>query len=167
KSPLGTIGIDRYRLYLMAIYTGLRASELASLKRGSFDWEANTITVHAGYTKNGQTAILPIHPVIATELKSWIDELPQDAKLWKGTWAKKKRGADMLKKDLQEAKISFELDGKRFDFHALRTQFITGLVKSGAKPKDAQTLARHSSFVITGSNVGFANGFRFHILHSR
>ena len=142
-------GIHQYRLYLMAVYTGLRASELASLTRSSIDWEKMEVTVNAAYTKNGQTAILPIHPIIKKELKYWIDEIPQEAKLWKGSWAEKRRGAGMLKRDLQEAQIPFEVDGKRFDFHALRTQFITGLIRSGTHPKDAQTLARHSTITLT------------------
>lgn len=36
-----------------------------------------------------------------------------------------------------------------FDFHSLRHQFITDLVASGANPKIAQTLARHSTITLT------------------
>jgi hypothetical protein len=39
--------------------------------------------------------------------------------------------------------------GRVADFHALRHSFITRLVKAGVKPKDAQTLARHSTITLT------------------
>lgn len=41
-------------------------------------------------------------------------------------------------------------DEKRFaDFHALRHTFITNLSRAGVNPKIAQSLARHSSIVLT------------------
>ena len=39
--------------------------------------------------------------------------------------------------------------GRVADFHSLRHGFITNLVKSGASPKDAQALARHSTITLT------------------
>ena len=39
--------------------------------------------------------------------------------------------------------------GRCADFHALRHTFITRLVRSGVKPKEAQTLARHSTITLT------------------
>ena len=40
-------------------------------------------------------------------------------------------------------------DGKVADFHSLRHAYVTNLVASGAAPKDAQTLARHSDCRLT------------------
>ena len=42
-----------------------------------------------------------------------------------------------------------DADGRVADFHALRHTFITRLVRSGARPKEAQTLARHSTITLT------------------
>ncbi len=39
--------------------------------------------------------------------------------------------------------------GRVADFHALRHTFITRLVKAGVNPKEAQTLARHSTITLT------------------
>jgi hypothetical protein len=39
--------------------------------------------------------------------------------------------------------------GRVADFHGLRHTFITRLVKSGVNPKEAQTMARHSSITLT------------------
>jgi hypothetical protein len=53
-------GESRAVLYLTAAYVGLRASELASLNPGSFDFDARpaTVTVEASYSWPG-TARLP------------------------------------------------------------------------------------------------------------
>jgi integrase len=58
----GMTGPDRARLYALALGTGLRASELASLTPGRFDLAADprTVTVPAAYTKNGKEAVQPL-----------------------------------------------------------------------------------------------------------
>ncbi|MGZ3385796.1 MAG: tyrosine-type recombinase/integrase, partial [Isosphaeraceae bacterium] len=61
-----------------------------------------------------------------------------------------KRTADeMLAIDLKAAGIEPESDSGIVDFHALRGTYISHLVSSGASVKTCQTLARHSSPVLT------------------
>jgi len=52
--------------------------------------------------------------------------------------------ARTLRWDLKAAGIPYEVDGKRFDFHALRGAYISRLERSGASVKTLQTLARHT-----------------------
>ena len=54
-----------------------------------------------------------------------------------------------LHEDLQRAGIAKQNDEGKIDFHALRTAFATVVVESGANPKEAQTLLRHSDPRIT------------------
>jgi hypothetical protein len=42
-----------------------------------------------------------------------------------------------------------DADGRVFDFHALRHQFISNLAAAGVHPKVAQALARHSTITLT------------------
>jgi hypothetical protein len=42
-----------------------------------------------------------------------------------------------------------DANGRVFDFHALRHQFISNLAAAGVHPKVAQTLARHSTITLT------------------
>jgi integrase/recombinase XerD len=42
-----------------------------------------------------------------------------------------------------------DAEGRVYDFHALRHQFISDMVESGIHPKDAQALARHSTITLT------------------
>ncbi len=62
----------------------------------------------------------------------------------------KRKGADMLKADLEVAGIPYKDEAGRYvDFHALRHTFVSSLSKSGVSPKVAQSLARHSTIGLT------------------
>jgi integrase len=51
KTLCGFTPTDRAMLSALAAYTGLRASELASLVPSSFDLDAKTVSVGAAYSK--------------------------------------------------------------------------------------------------------------------
>lgn len=95
---------------------------------------------------------------------------PSDAPLWPGTWSE--RSARMLRKDLKAARDAWlrevpegtperdrreqsdflcpvDDDGKVFDFHGTRHQFISTLAQNGVHPKVAKELARHSTITLT------------------
>lgn len=166
----GLNGTDRSMLYRVAAYTGLRASELASLSEASFDMASDppTVTVEAGYSKHRRKDELPLHPELAEVLRQWLASrrLRPDAesivpivpdvsngrtdRLWPGTWASNRRAAEMLRSDLAAAGIPYVDDaGRVADFHALRHSFISLLVQQGVHPKLAQQLARHSTITLT------------------
>jgi integrase len=165
----GLTGRERAMLYRTAAFTGLRASELASLTADSFDLDAEpaTVTVGAAYSKRRRTDVLPLHPDLAARLREWFLErsaveraemaaLPlhkapeaKRARLWQEAWAEKRHVAAMLREDLAAAGIDYEEDGRVFDFHALRHQFISALAQAGVHPKTAQELARHSTITLT------------------
>ncbi len=165
-------GPDREMLYLTSLYTGLRASELASLTPESFSMESDppTVTVEAAYSKHRRRDVVPLHGDLVRQIRPWLSERSASARLWPGVWASQKRAAKMLKRDLTDARkqwldaqdaperarrekttfLAFkDADGRQGDFHALRHTFITRLVRAGVRPKDAQTLARHSTITLT------------------
>ena len=146
-------GVDRAMIYTLAAYTGLRASEIGSLKSNSFDLsnEPPTVTVASGYTKNSDEAIQPLRADLAGQLESYlasrrpttlsISQEPET--VWPGTWPDV--GAELIRKDLARAGIPYtDEHGNDYDFHALRHQFITGLARAGVSLTVAQELARHS-----------------------
>ena len=55
----------------------------------------------------------------------------------------------MLKADLTAAGPDYDTPEGRYDFHALRHQFCSDLVESGANVKVVQALARDSTPVLT------------------
>lgn len=114
-------GEDRAVLYLLAAFTGLRASELASLTDGSFDFvsEPPTLTVEAAYSKHRREDILPLHPQLVTRLQVWLQDrhkrslecdpgpaadttTDEPQLLFPGTWVE--RAGPMLRKDLAAAR---------------------------------------------------------------
>ena len=153
-------GPDRAMLYLVAVETGLRASELASLTEASLDLsgEIPTVTLEAAYSKRRRRDVQPIHPELAEGLRTWLASRPRSApmlsmhrhapaKLWPGTWNEK--AAKMLRVDLDAAGIAFEDERGRLDFHSLRGTFATNLATAGVSPKAAQELMRHSDINLT------------------
>ena len=169
----GIAGADRAMLYNVALNTGLRASELASLTPRSFDLDGDPATVCClgAYTKNGEQATLPLRPDLVGALKQWLADRPADAPLWPGRWAKSRAAAAMIRRDLAAAKAAWvkqapsetekadrerssfldyrDASGRIADFHSLRHTFITNLVRGKVHPKNAQALARHSTINLT------------------
>ncbi len=139
----------RSTLYRLALGTGLRVSEIKSLTPESFDLDAEggpVVVVDAAYTKNKETAILPLARALADRLGPLIDRSEPREAIWgciPGNMA------PIVAEDLRAAGIDHEGDGGRVDFHALRHTFITRLVASGVAPKQAQELARHSDIRLT------------------
>jgi len=136
---------DRAILYTLAAFTGLRASELASLTKSSFDLEAKTITVEAGYSKRRRKDVLPLHGSLLERLRPWLDR-KREGKVFPGNWAKHFMAAKILKRDLKRADIEYmDEHGRYADFHSLRHTFISSLARSGVHPSKAKELARHST----------------------
>jgi integrase len=145
-------GPDRAMLYIVAAYTGLRASELASLTPESFrlDETPPTVTVLAGYSKHRRQDILPLHPSLVESLRPWLGLRKPATPVWPGAWARAKQAGKTLQRDLKAADIPYiDKQGRYADFHALRHTFITNMMKSGINPKTAQSLARHSTIDLT------------------
>lgn len=145
------VGPDRAMLYLTAAYTGLRASELASLVPESIQLAGVTVTVtvEAGYSKRRRLDTVPIPPAVAVQFAAWLAGKAPGKRLWPGEWAAKRHAAAMLRIDLEAAGIAYSEGGRVFDFHALRHSYITYLVQSGVPLAQAQQLARHSTPTLT------------------
>ena len=70
----GMTGPDRAMAFRVAMGTGFRASELASLTQESFrlDAEPPTVDCEAAYTQNGRAAEQPIPQALAALLQPWV-----------------------------------------------------------------------------------------------
>jgi integrase len=146
----GLTGEDRALLYTLAIYTGFRASELASLTPASFDLDADppTATVSAAYSKHRREDVQPLRRDVAELLRPYLEGRPRNLPVWPGRWPKD--GAAIIRRDLAAAGIPYQDEhGDVIDFHGLRHTFISALARAGVRPKAAQELARHSTIVLT------------------
>src|SRR5207248_7987177 len=99
----------------------------------------------AEITKNRKGAVQPLAADLVAELREYLKGRPGKDPLWPGTWAK--RSADMLRIDLEAAGLGVEVDGPEGvevrDFHALRSCYISDVLRTGADLKQAMTPARH------------------------
>lgn len=147
----GLSGPDRALLYLTAVQTGFRASELSSLvvRDLNLDQDPAVVVLDGSRTKNGKEAKIPLSPTFASNLRTWLEGKPETAALWPGNWARYKEAGVMLQHDLKAAGIPYQVNGRFADFHALRKTFVTNLARSGVMPKVAQALARHSDINLT------------------
>jgi integrase len=164
----GVAGPDRAMLYRVAVETGLRASELASLTPASFNLkDLPTVTVAAAYSKHRRDDVVPLRPDLARALVAYIDGKQTRVPLFKVPH----KSAAMLRVDLRRARAGWiretpdraqrrirrqssflavrDHSGRVVDFHALRHTFITRLARSGVAPAVAKSLARHSTITLT------------------
>lgn len=137
-------GHERALLYRFAVETGFRAGEIRTLTKGCIDFDNLTVTVKAGYSKHRREDVQAIRPELAALLKEHCKGKLPAAIMFGG---KLDRTAEMLKLDLKAAGIPYILDGKVFDFHALRHTFVTSL--RSVSSRTAQALARHQSSEMT------------------
>ncbi len=145
---MGVSGPARALCYRLAVASGLRYSEIASILPESFDWKAPSVTVAAAYTKNGDPATLPVPSDLANDLAAWVAPLPSGTPIFP---LPPEKGAKILRVDLQAAGIPYrDASGLVFDFHALRCQTATLADAAGVTPRVVQKMMRHSTLELTG-----------------
>ncbi len=164
-------GRERALYYRLALESGLRAGELRTLTRGSFDLDGKppTVTVRASCSKNGKEATLPLRADTAALLAVHLEDRLPAALAFAAPSVS--NHADMLREDLRAARAAWivatpdkgerrkrwrsdtlrdkDSSGRILDFHGLRHSFLSALARSGVHPKVAQVLARHSSVTLT------------------
>jgi integrase len=151
----GLTGADRFHLYATACGTGFRASSLASLTPESFDLDAASpiVTLAARHAKNRKTKVQPLPADVAELLRGYLRDKPAGERVWGGKWASDRRGAEMLRIDLDAAGVPYVVegpDGPLFaDFHALRHTYLTLGGRAGIDLRTLQELAGHSTPVLT------------------
>jgi len=140
-------GEQRAIIYLLAMSTGFRAKEIRSLTRSSFDLEADppTVTVEAAHSKHRRTDVQVIRRDVSDILAAWLETQPPHKLLFPLS-----NGSLSIQHDLAVAAIAYrDPEGRYADFHALRHTYITRLVASNVNMALVQSLARHSTPVLT------------------
>jgi integrase len=141
----GLSGPDRMVVYSIALSTGYRLGELASLTPESFQLAEDPPTIFCAgkHCKNRKDSRQPIRLELATMLKDWLADKPPGEPVFP---INRDDAALSLRMDLEAAGVD---SAAEFDFHALRHTYVTLLVKSGASVKVCQTLARHADPKLT------------------
>ncbi len=144
-----TTGKDRSMLYTLAGTTGLRRSEILSLRWR--DFENTAVFIDGSRTKNGRDAHQPLPEDVAEAFTAWkVLKDGKDADRVFNTFTINHRPSEMIKADLEAAGLPTEdRAGNEICFHSLRNTYITILANSSTPAKIIQQLARHSSLNLT------------------
>jgi len=147
---------QRRVLYMLALGTGLRANELRNLTVGHVDLNRGGLTLDAAWTKNRKAGFQPLPASLRQELAGLVHDRPVNDPLVRvGAHA-----ARDLDEDLVRADIDKETPEGKLDFHALRVAYTTLVLESGASPKEAMELVRHSTPDLTLNVYGRARNER-------
>ena len=139
---------ERKVVYLMAVHTGLRRSELAALRWSDLRLDAVTpfVNVRASTTKNGKAADMRLLPELAlalAELKT--SGIRGDELVFKSV-----PRIERFYRDLKKAGIPLQDgQGRKAVFHSLRHTFGTNLARGGVPSRVAMALMRHSDRRLT------------------
>ncbi|MFC1980831.1 tyrosine-type recombinase/integrase [Chloroflexota bacterium] len=136
KNHKNTINRD-ILLIDLAIHTGLRRSELASLKVGDIDKERQVLIVRKG--KGAKDRIMPLSKSTIDKLAEYIKSKDKDSSLF----------------GLASASISGKIKyfamkaGVGIHTHSLRDYFATSLSEKGATIREIQSLLGHANLTHT------------------
>ncbi len=168
----GMTGHERALLYIFAVQTGLRSSEIRAVRRSQLylDGDAPNVVCRAGSTKNRKEACQYLQPSLAAALADDLRQKAPSAAVFH--LPANYEMARMLREDLAAARREWigqarhdpeehrrreqtdfladaSHDGERVDFHALRHTTGAWASMAGAHPKEVQTLMRHSTIMVT------------------
>lgn len=147
---LASVPVHRATVYLTAYYLGLRRAELNRLRRADFDLDAArpSVRIPGSVSKNRRAAQFGLRPELVAALRAfWPADMAPFAFAFHG----RVPNMDTWKRDLARAGIAIvDTDGRRFDFHALRTMLCTHLHASGRVGlRQAMAIMRHTDARLT------------------
>jgi integrase len=156
KGPIveGVSGLERSLIYRACISTGLRAKESRRMQVQDLVLKGQIVGIwsSARTAKNKQQrrSLQTISGALAERLLEHVKgKLSTDA-----VFKVPHNTARMLRADLERAGIPYKLEGRVFDFHALRHQSGAFLVAAGLDVKTVQKHMRHSTAALTLDTYG-------------
>ena len=160
------LGQERELIYKLAVTTGLRKNELASLTVGQLDLDNDLphVRLNAADEKNRQGNSIPLRQAVADELREWVSNTGAGSGNVLSIFGRGQSNqlastklfnvpddlSKVFNRDRAVAGIAKSDDrGRTVDVHALRHTFGTMLSKAGVSPRVAQAAMRHSSIDLT------------------
>ncbi len=126
-------GPERALLYKLAVETGLRRGELASLTRASFNLDGGrpTVRVTAAYSKHRREDELPLRADTAAEFGDFLAYKLPDSTAF-NILKSRRNSAKMFREDVEATGLPYvDAAGRYADFHCLR--HTTGSLLGGQR----------------------------------
>lgn len=149
-----TVALERRRCYAVAIYAGLRRSELERLEAADVDLEHDVITVRGKKSRAAKRQV-PIEPAIRPLLEHIVKTRKTGPLLDVPRADGKGGSSDLIKRDLERAGLTradlFRDDAEHmpFTFHGLRHTAITHWAVAGRDARWLQLVAGHTDAAMT------------------
>lgn len=143
----GVKGQTRALIYRLICCTGMRRDEVESLTPKML--QNDDIRMPAEHCKNKREAVFPLPAEVASALREHIMRMriADDKSIFGCLHNLPAR----MRKDLAEARIAYEVDGRVIDVHALRGTYGTLLAAAGVPLAVVQKLMRHSDPRLTSN----------------
>ena len=157
----------RYPVYVTALLTGLRRSELRTLQWGDIDLPNGRIRIRAVASKAKREDLIPLHPDLARLFvkirPNWANgitpvfkSLPSISTIYKdfdrarNAWVEQGTTTEERERRLSSDFLAkTDSEGRVIDLHAFRTTLGTQLALAGVIPQLAQKIMRHADYRTT------------------
>lgn len=158
--PQRQVAVPWRPLFVTALFTGMRASELRGLVWGRVDLDAKVIRVRQradrwgtlGPTKTATSKRdIPLAPMVVNVLKEWRLICPAtDLDLvFPSEVGRVILHTNLLAQGYRPLLKACEIDGEGYNFHDLRHTAASLFIEQGWSPKKVQTVMGHSSITVT------------------
>ncbi len=141
--------IDAHRLYVlleMLYATGLRVSELVSLRRAAVMRDTSFITLKG---KGSKERVVPMNDRARDAVRKWISVLPEGPFLFPANGEDGYLSRQVFARDLKDLATSVGISADRVAPHVLRHAFASHLLAGGADLRVVQMLLGHSDISTT------------------
>ena len=173
RVELELLGHERALIYKTLALTGLRKSELSSIRESQVCLEHDTpyLDLHAADEKNTEGNDIVLRDDLAEDIRDWLTTRAEHEKACEAAAEKPTLAISdhddsapvdeplfnvpsgllrILNRDLVAAGIAKKDErGRSIDLHAMRHTFGTWLSKGGVAPRTAQAAMRHSDIDLT------------------
>jgi integrase len=140
---------------ITALHTGFRASELCSLTWNDIDFRRRTVTVRAGYVKNGESRTMPMNEVLTTTLKAVKLNSADGERVFCGRQGTPYRSfRTAFERAVRLAGVA------DFTFHDLRYTFASRLVMAGVDLPTVKELLGHKDISMTMRYAHLSNSHK-------
>lgn len=130
-------------MVILALYTGMRKSEIFHLKWEQIDFKNNLIWFESGETKNEDLTSIPMHPIVKKLLLNRPRRLNVSYIFYNSQGERIKCVREAFNNAVSRSGI------EDFHFHDLRHDFATQLVFNNVSIEKVQKLMRHKSIEMT------------------
>jgi integrase/recombinase XerD len=147
KTPKQQIAAHRLYVLLEMLYaTGLRVSELVSLRRAAVMRDTSFITLKG---KGSKERVVPMNDRARDAVRKWISTLPPGPFLFPANGEDGYLTRQVFARNLKDLAISANISPDRVAPHVLRHAFASHLLAGGADLRVVQMLLGHSDISTT------------------